>query len=123
LGHVYVVIVCGAKWNPCGHALLNLGGMGGHYIHVSKPRDFPRYMNEAGYRRYLQEEGKREIRRHPADVTDPEAAQRKLDDLLDKKWTWSVLPHNCVAFVEDVIHAGGSRAGSYSNCPSREVFN
>jgi hypothetical protein len=29
-----------------------------------------------------------------------------------------VLPNNCVAFVEDVIGAGGSTWASYSNCPA-----
>jgi hypothetical protein len=34
-----------------------------------------------------------------------------------KKWTWAILPNNCVAFVEEVIKAGGGKWSSYSNCP------
>jgi len=33
------------------------------------------------------------------------------------KWTWLVVPNNCVAFVEEVIKAGGGTWSSYSNCP------
>lgn len=120
--NTYVVIVSGARLNPCGHAILNVGGVGGNYFHIAAVRDFPRYMTEAGYRRYLKEEGKREIRRHPVTIRDPYAAQTKLDELLANKWSWFVLPHNCEAFVEDVVRAGGSKAGSYSNCPIGEVF-
>jgi hypothetical protein len=34
------------------------------------------------------------------------------------KWTWLVLPNNCVAFVEEVIKAGGGTWSSYTNCPA-----
>jgi len=32
--------------------------------------------------------------------------------------TWGVLPNNCVAFVEEIIAAGGGNWNSYSNCPA-----
>jgi hypothetical protein len=32
-------------------------------------------------------------------------------------WSWWVLPYNCASFVEDVVRAGGSKAGLYFNCP------
>ena len=51
--NTYVVIVTGAKLNPCGHALLNIGAVGGYYFHVAEVYGHPRYMVEAGYRRYL----------------------------------------------------------------------
>jgi hypothetical protein len=44
-------------------------------------------MNETGYRRYLKEEGKREIRRTRVLLKNPEEAQLKLEELLAKKWT------------------------------------
>jgi len=120
--NTYVVIVTGAKLNPCGHALLNIGAVGGYYFHVAEVYGHPRYMVEAGYRRYLREEGKQEIRRHPVTVDNSSSAEHRLYDLMGKDWLWGILPHNCAAFVEEVIQAGGSRAGSYSNCPSAEVF-
>jgi hypothetical protein len=120
---VYVVVVSGVKINPCGHAIINAGGIGGHYFHVTGFHAYPRYMNDAGYRRYLREESKQEIRRHIVIIRDPDGAQRKLDELLAKKWSWFVLPHNCAAFVEDIIQAGGSKAGLWSNCPRAEAFD
>ena len=30
-----IVVVSGAKWNPCGHTLLNAGDRGGHYFHIA----------------------------------------------------------------------------------------
>lgn len=47
----------------------------------------------------------------------------KLEELLAAKWTWGVLPHNCASFVEEVVQAGGSDAGLYSNCPALETFD
>lgn len=49
-------------------------------------------------------------------------AHGKLEQLLAAQWSWFVLPNNCASFVEDVVRAGGSTAGLYSNCPSREQF-
>lgn len=31
---------------------------------------------------------------------------------------WGVLPHNCVAFCESVMAAGGGTWSSHSNCPT-----
>jgi hypothetical protein len=119
---VNAVVVSGAKWNPCGHALLNVGGRGGWYYHVNELRGYPRYMDEAGYRRYLRENGKREVNRQRVPLPDPDGALAKLEGLLAEKWTWFVLPNNCASFVEDVLQAGGADAGLYSNCPTRENF-
>lgn len=59
---------------------------------------------------------------HEQAIPDPDAAHKKLEELLAKQWTWFVLPNNCASFVEDVVKAGGSNAGLYFNCPTRERF-
>lgn len=118
----YVVTVSGASWNPCGHALLNTGGGGGWYFHVAEVRDRPKFMGESGYRRYLKETGKSEIRRTLVKLNNPAATNRKLEELLQQRWTWFVLPHNCATFVEVILQAGGTKAGIYSNCPAVETF-
>jgi hypothetical protein len=118
----YAVVVSGATWNPCGHMLLNTGGYGGWYFHVAEIRGRPRYMGETGYKRYLSEHGKVELSRTYVPVPNPAASQWQLEELLVDPWTWLILPNNCAHFVEEVLQAGGSKAGLYSNCPSKEVF-
>lgn len=120
--NAYAVVVSGATWNPCGHMIINTGGIGGFYFHVAEFHGYPRYMNEAGYRRYLKEEMKREISRTRVPLKNPQGAQRKLEELLAKKWTWFLVPQNCSAFAEDVLQAGGTNAGLFSNCPRAETF-
>lgn len=120
--NTYAVIVTGAALNPCGHAILNVGGVGGYYFHIALRKGLPHYMREAGYRQYLIDEDKRELRRHPVDIRNPKGAQQKLEELLSRTWRWWVLPHNCEAFVEEVVRAGGSRSSTYTNCPRLEEF-
>lgn len=57
-------------------------------------------MAEAGYKRYLKEGGKVEIRRWTVPIRNPLGAHRKLEELLSKRWQWLLLPNNCVSFVE-----------------------
>jgi len=109
--------------------LLNLGGKWGWvsgrraaYFHVAELRGYPRYMDEVGYQRYLQENGKKELSRRRVYVPNPAGAANKLAELLSKEWIWFVLPNNCANFVEEVLQAGGVRAGLYSNCPTAEEF-
>ena len=119
----HIVLVSGAKWNPCGHAILNAGGAGGHYFHIAGDGYArPFYMNQAGYDRYLSENKKREIRRQYVHLPKPDSAQAKLDELASKPWLWGVLPNNCAAFVEEIVRAGGSKVGIYSNCPALEKW-
>lgn len=118
----HAVIVSGSALNPCGHMLLNTGGDQGWYFHVAEVRGRPRFMTEQGYRRYLRENEKREIGRSFIQVPRPEACNAKLEELLLNQWTWFVLPHNCVNFVEVVLQAGGVQGGLYSNCPRLETF-
>jgi hypothetical protein len=95
----------------------------GYYFHVAEARGLPRYMRgDAGFQRYLKEEGKKEVSRTRVFLKDPEAAHRKLEQLLAENWTWFILPHNCASFAETVLQAGGTTAGLYSNCPAAEAF-
>lgn len=118
----FAVTVSGARWNPCGHALLNIGGTSGFYFHIAGDGNDRPFLLRGGaaFRRYLQENSKRELRRTSIKISDPNGAQRKLEELTARNWRWAVLPNNCATFVETVIQAGGSSAGLYSNCPSRE---
>ncbi len=118
----HAVVVSGASWNPCGHMLLNTGGPGGWYFHVAEVRGRPKFMKEEGYRRYLKENGKKEIFRTPVMIKQAAGCNRKLEELLAAQWTWFLLPNNCARFVEVVLQAGGTSAGLYSNCPTREIF-
>ncbi|MGH8557355.1 MAG: hypothetical protein ACRESZ_07805 [Methylococcales bacterium] len=105
-----------------GHALLCVGNfdLQKYYFHVGGPgRLFPRWMDEAGYTRYLKENNKREVWRvHIPDINKPIATRRELKKQLNEKWTWGVLAHNCVGFAETVIQAGGSKAGLIFNTPA-----
>jgi len=116
---VAVVAVSGSGPNVCGHLILGTGrGADVIYFHVAEVRGVPRYMNEAGFQRYLKENGKTEIRRRYLSLPNPDGASLYLENLLSNTWQWLVLPNNCVSFVEEVIHAGGGDWSSYSNCPA-----
>ena len=118
LSKASVVAVTGDGPNVCGHLLLFVNSGGGFYFHVAEFRGRPRYMTQGGFRRYLRESGKTEIRRLPVAIPDPDAALRYLEQLTSQNWTWLVLPNNCVAFVEEVFAAGGGTWASSSNCPA-----
>lgn len=118
----YAVVVSGADWNPCGHLLLNTGGLGGYYFHIAEFYGYPKYMDETGYKRYLKENGKEELSRIHVPISNPQACMLKLEELLIKKWRWGGVPNNCASFVEEILQAGGSTAGLYSNCPTKEIF-
>lgn len=114
-----VVVVSGASWNPCGHALLRVGG---YYFHIGGFNGYPYRLDEQGFTRYLHEEGKHEVRRTQIRLRRPSRAQAKLEELASRTWGWGVLPHNCIAFVEDVLAAGGCPDASISNCPILEPW-
>jgi hypothetical protein len=118
----FAVSVSGTPPNICGHMLLNVGGRGGSYCHVIEPRGYPRYMSEAGYLRFLASHRKRELRRAYVPLPHPERSMARLEQLLSQPWHWWVLPHNCVTFVENVLQAGGTSAGLYTNCVVLERF-
>lgn len=113
---VSIVAVSGDFPNPCGHLLAMTRCR--NYFHVAQFRGSPKFMTDAGYRRYLKEAGKSEIRRRSLSLPAPDGAKLYLENLMANTWTWGVIPNNCVAFVEEVIAAGGGTWSSYSNCPS-----
>ena len=117
LRKVSVVSVSGSGPNACGHLILYMPAGGGYYFHVAGGRAFPRYMTEKGFERYLQENSKREFRRVSFTLPNPAAAEKRLEELLSRKWLWLLLPRNCVVFCETVIQAGGINWGSLSDCP------
>lgn len=126
---VYAVIVSGDFPNPCGHALLFVPSVNGSdssdgsYFQVAGVYTTPKIMDKAGYLRYLKEAKKTELNRYAVSLPNPDGAVNRLVELMQKPWAWVILPHNCAAFVEDVVKAGGSSAGLYSNCPRLESFN
>jgi hypothetical protein len=118
LSEIAVVAVSGSKPNACGHLLLYSRAHGGYYFHVAGGvHAYPRYMAATNYPRYLKENGKRELRRIPLRLPNPDAAETYLEEALSAEWLWGVLPHNCVSFCEEVIRAGGGSWNSHSNCP------
>ena len=121
--NTYAVVVSGDKINPCGHLLLNLGGSVGTYFHVAGIITKPRLMTQTGYERYLRENKKSELKRFKINISHSDKAMMKLEELMSKTWLWGVLPHNCASFVEEIVKAGGSAAGLYSNCPALESFD
>lgn len=113
--NAFAVVVSGSGPNACGHLLLFVDGQ---YFHVIRLRSYPNTMNQAQYDRYLTENNKTELERVKITVPNPTAATNELNRLLKKKWTWGGVPHNCVAFVEQVVQAGGSKFGLFFNCPA-----
>lgn len=115
---VAVVAVSGVSANPCGHCLLFVQSGGGIYMHVDGANDYPRYMSQAGYARYLRENKKQEWKRVHLSLPNPSGAAAAMESLLSGQWRWLLIPHNCVAFVESLIAAGGGSWSSISNCPA-----
>jgi hypothetical protein len=118
--HTCAVIVSGDGVNACGHTVLHIGDS--WYVHIAGFYKAPKFMHESGYQRYLRENGKHELRRWIVRLPNPAGAHRKLEELIAKPWLWGILPHNCASFAEEVLQAGGSKAGMYFNCPSVEPF-
>jgi len=125
------VVVSGASWNPCGHMIFCTGSNSddARYFHVAGAGfqeaygvyAYPKFMTESGYRRYLQENGKHEIRRLDAKLTTPNGSYRRLTQLMADKWFWGVLPHNCASFAVEIIRAGGGDLSVILNCPDQET--
>ena len=118
LTEISVVAMSGSGPNVCGHLILFMPRGGGYYFHVAEIIGYPYYMNGAGFERYKKENKKTELRRLHMTLPDPRAAEAYLEAVMSRQWAWGALPHNCVAFCEAVIRAGGSEWGSYTNCPA-----
>ncbi len=105
----YAVLVSGAQFNPYGHMLLNTGGPGGRYFHVSDVYGRPRAMTEAQFQRYLTSNSKTIVSVIRVEIPRPQDSQLKLEQLLSENWAWGAIAHNCETLVEDIIVAGGGR--------------
>ena len=128
------VVVSGATWNPCGHMILSCGTssidswyfhvagqQAGHWWEKSGILAYPKFMRgDANLARYLGENGKKEIRRLDAKIMNPSGAYMKLTSFMSDKWFWKVLPHNCAAFVKEIVKAGGGDLSVLLNCPDQE---
>jgi hypothetical protein len=112
---VQVVIVSGWGPNACGHTMLRAGN---YYFHIDGRQNLPWFLDEAGFKRYLRENDKNELWRFPVTLPKPEAAQRKLEELMANRWKWWGLWNNCATFVETVMTAGGANIASIGNCPA-----
>jgi hypothetical protein len=120
--HVCAVIVSGDGVNACGHTLLHISGSWGWYVHISGFYNAPKFIPESSYKKYLNENNKREIRRWDIKLPNPKGAHDKLHELVEKPWLWGIVAHNCTSFAVEVAQAGGSKAGQYLNCPIAERF-
>lgn len=83
---------------------------------------YPKFMiGDVNFDRYLIENGKKEIRRLDAKITNPSGAYQKLMLFMAEKWFWKVLPSNCATFAREIIRAGGGDLTVLLNCPDQEV--
>ena len=113
-----LVVVSGAKWNPCGHMLLNVAGPEGWYFHVDDLHGYPRGMGRVGFDRFLREAGKTLLKTLPLIVPRPADALEELNKRLTVHWQWLVIPNNCAHFCEVIVQAGGAKGGLILNCPA-----
>jgi hypothetical protein len=118
-----IVLVTGDGANLCGHVLLYIGGGFGHYYQFSGPAlvDYPTYMNQADYERYLRENKKEELMRRWVTIPKPNGAAKRLSELLNGEWLTLVVSHNCTGFVSEVLNAGGNFYSLPSHCPVPEM--
>jgi hypothetical protein len=129
--NTWAVVVSGVSWNPCGHMLFCCGTSSSDswYFHVAGQglRElqgvyaYPKFMRgDHNYHRYLSTNGKKELRRLNAKITNPSGAYTTLMRLMKDPWFWKVLPHNCVTFARSIITAGGGSLAVLLNCPDQE---
>lgn len=113
----YVVIVTGEIPNVCGHMLLCVDEQ---YFHFDGPGPLnpPQYLGDnQDYINYLRRWDKHEFMRRLAPVVYPERAEKKLNELLGKKWFTMLFIHNCATFVKEVLLAGGNFWSFMEICP------
>jgi hypothetical protein len=111
-----ITFVIGGNPNPFGHSLFRMGRRTG-YVHVDELCDYPKFIPWFSFGTYLRENHKRILRELTIALPHPISALRKILELNYKKWPWFVIPHNCVAYCEEILHAGGSNWESISNLP------
>lgn len=131
------VFVSGDGVNVYGHAIAHCIGGSDAYFHVVGDADSPgwkyavnpgwglgsrltgkpRYMDGAGFKRYLSETGKSEWGRVDGKITSAGGATAYLQKRCLSTWFWGAVAHNCVSFVREVIAAGGGSLAGDSNFP------
>lgn len=114
----HLVLVTGMSVNKCGHVLLNLGGKGGHYLHIADWQRRPFYLDESHYQTYLAVNHKTEIKRYRMSVPFPHHALTKMEQLISREWQHLIAWHNCATFVEMILKAGGVPFSIVANCPT-----
>jgi|GEM_PF-739302 hypothetical protein len=141
LTDVEAVLVSGDSPNVYGHALVHCTGGTDAYFHVigdpdsanwkyivgglawglgSRITGKPRYMDGAGYSRYLSETGKTEWGRIAANLTNAGGASSFLKKRCLETWFWGAVAHNCMTFVRKVITEGsGTQPPGDSDLPSK----
>ena len=95
----YYVVVTGST--PCGHMLLKTRG--GWYFHVTELLGYPDVLSKEDYRAYLREEHKKELYDIKVNLPRPDAANRRLHELLNRIWIYRAIHNNCTDFVKEVL--------------------
>ena len=112
-----VAYVVGGNINVFGHVLFCFGENVG-YIHVDDPYGYPKLIAARDFSRYLDENGKHVFYRHMlTDLSKENEAVKEAERLRAIKWLWLGVPHNCVAFAEQIAGKGGSTWTSKTNLP------
>lgn len=100
-------------------ALLGLGGAAATAL-LRKVVWYPLMMDAAGYRRYMHESGKTELGRLGYTLSNPDAAINRLIELMQQKWAWGAIVHNCASFVEHIVRTGGGLI-FMNKCPVKNL--
>lgn len=112
--NISVVYVNGSRLNPFGHALLFLGKEVG-YAQIERSKRFPyfkgypQFMSADEFNFYLKQQRKHIIAVQHVNMAGGNLTRAvdKLDELLQKPWTWMGFRRNCLSFCKDVLRAGG----------------
>jgi hypothetical protein len=82
---------------------------------------YPKFMRgDRNFYEYLTANGKKELRGLDANITNPQAAYRRLEKSMADKWFRGVRWNNCAVFVRDTIRTGGGKVEMLLNCPDKE---
>jgi hypothetical protein len=81
---------------------------------------YPLAMTQASYHRYIRENKKTELGRLTYSLVRPYSAYNRMIELMQKKWFWGAIMHNCATFVEVIAEAGGTQI-KLSKCPIRNL--
>jgi hypothetical protein len=111
-----VTFVVGGNANIFGHAMFRLGPEIG-FIHVDQIYAYPKILPASSLPRYLREHGKKVFRQESIRLPYPAKALAHIEKIRCEKWHWFGIPHNCVAFCEEILQVGGAKWEQISNLP------